>query len=99
MEDQLFQKVKNYLDITWDLSQQEIEKLSGMINRGKAALQKKIGACDFEGDTQEHTLLLCYVMYERAGALDEFWKNYSGEVIALQMERLVDRAEDQKQEV
>lgn len=84
---ELFESVKNYLDITWDMNTGEIEKLSGIIKRGKTFLEGKIGACDFTQETQEKDLLLNYCMYARAGQIDEFMKNYRQEIISLQMNR------------
>lgn len=90
---QLFDEVRNYLDITWEMSQEEKDKLNGMIQRGKAALTGKIGECDFESDTQEKTLLFNHVMYERSGALDEFWNNYRGDIISLRLRKKVQKHE------
>ena len=84
---ELFESVKNYLDITWDMNTGEIEELSGIIKRGKTFLEGKIGACDFTQETQEKGLLLDYCMYARAGQIDEFMKNYRQEIISLQMNR------------
>lgn len=85
----LFEEIKNYLDITWEMSEGETQKLTGMIARAKAAIQGRLGACDFENDGQEKTLLLNHVMYERAGALSDFWKNYRGEILSLQIRKRV----------
>lgn len=83
----LMDDVKNHLDITWEMSTREIEKLSGIIERGKAYLSGKIGQCDFESETQEKELLMNYCMYVRAGRLSDFIQNYKGEIISLQMDR------------
>lgn len=83
----LLEEVKNYLDITWEMSTGEQEKLSGMIERGKQYLSGKIGTCDFEAETREKGLLLDYCMYARAGRFPDFEKNYRSEIIALQMNR------------
>lgn len=83
----LVDEIKNYLDITWEMSAGEQEKLSGMIERGKLYLEGKIGTCDFEQNTREKTLLLDYCMYARAGRIPDFEKNYRSEIIALQMNR------------
>ena len=83
----LIDDVKNYLDITWELSVGEGKKLSGTIERGKKYLEGKIGKCDFESETPEKQLLLDYCMYVRAGQWSEFIKNYKGEIVALQMNR------------
>lgn len=96
---ELIDEVKNYLDITWDLSEEEMVKLEGMIQRGKAAIAGKIGACDFDTETQEKTLLFNHVMYERSGALDEFWNNYRGEIISLRLRKRVQKYEAEKSEV
>lgn len=44
----LLEDVKNFLDITWDMDIRERKKLSGIVERGKAYLEGKIGFCDFE---------------------------------------------------
>lgn len=83
----LIDDVKNYLDITWEMSTGENEKLSGIIERGKTYLSGKIGECDFESETMEKELLMNYCMYVRAGRLSDFMQNYKGEIISLQMDR------------
>lgn len=85
----LLEEVQNYLDMTWILSEEEEKKLSGMIERGMASIKGKIGGCDFESETQEKTLLFNYVMYERAGALADFWENYKSEIISLRLRNKV----------
>lgn len=70
----LLEDVKNFLDITWDMDIRERKKLSGIVERGKAYLEGKIGFCDFEGRTQEKELLLNYCMYARAGQVDDLFK-------------------------
>ena len=99
ISEELMQELINYLDITWELTSNEEKKLYGIANRGASTLSGKIGECDFENDTPEKALLFNYVMYERSGALDEFWKNYQPDIIALQMDRWKKNAEDQEQEV
>lgn len=81
----LLEDVKNFLDITWDMDIRERKKLSGIVERGKAYLEGKIGFCDFESETQEKELLLNYCMYARDGQVDEFIQNYKSEIISLQM--------------
>lgn len=83
----LIDEVKDYLDITWEMTAGEQKKLSGMIERGKEYLQGKIGTCDFESDTREKSLLLDYCMYARAGRIPDFQKNYRSDIIALQVKR------------
>lgn len=95
----LLEEIKNYLDITWETTPEEDAKLQGLLKRGKAALTGKIGACNFEEDTQEKTLLFVHVMYERSGALDEFWKNYRGEILSLRIRKRVEQSEIEEPEV
>lgn len=85
----LLDEVKNYLDITWDTAAEEDQKLAGMIERARASLAGKIGICDFEKETQEKALLFAHVMYDRAGALADFWQHYRGEVISLRLRNKV----------
>lgn len=90
----LLEDVKNYLDITWELTEGEEKKLHDMISRGANALEGKIGTCDFEQETQEKALLLNYVMYDRAGSLTDFWTNYKGEIISLRLRKKVQQCEE-----
>ncbi len=83
----LIDDVRNYLDITWEMDAGELQKLSGIIERGKEYLSGKIGDCDFEKETREKALLLDYCMYARAGRITDFQNNYRSEIIALQMNR------------
>ena len=94
----LLDEVKNYLDITWEMSEGESQKLAGMIERGKAAISGRLGKCDFESDTQEKSLLFNYVMYDRSGALADFWRNYKNEIPSLQIRNKV-RAYGEEQTV
>lgn len=95
----LFDDVKQYLDITWEMTQEEEKKLDGMIMRGKKSLQDKIGTCDFEQETQEKALLLNYVMYDRAGSLADFWTNYKGEITSLRLRNKVRQYEEENSDV
>ncbi len=83
----LIEDVKNYLDITWEMDAGELNKLSGIVERGKEYLTGKIGECNFEDETKEKALLLDYCMYARAGRIPDFQSNYRSEIIALQMNR------------
>lgn len=98
-EQALFNDVKQYLDITWEMTQEEEKKLDGMIMRGKKSLQAKIGNCDFEQETQEKSLLLNYVMYDRAGSLADFWMNYKGEIASLRLRNKVKQYEEENSDV
>ncbi len=84
LSEELLADVKNYLDIMFEDKAGDV-KLSGMIERGKLALSNRIGnVTDWEIDTPAKSLLLNYVMYERSGALDEFWNNYKDDILFMQ---------------
>lgn len=95
----LIEEVKNYLDITWITTEAENKKINSMIERGKAAISGKIGDCSFDDDTQEKTLLFLHIMYERSGALNEFWSNYRGEIMSLRLRKRVMAYEAEKQQI
>jgi hypothetical protein len=81
---ELLKKIKNYLDITWELDETEEEKLLGLINSGKSYLNRRAGAeIDFESDDDGLMMLKDYVRYARSNALDEFENNYLHEIISL----------------
>lgn len=99
INDKLLEEISNYLDITWEMTEKEKEKLRGIAARGASFLLGKIGDCDFDNETQEKTLLFNYVMYERAGAANEFMDNYRSEIVALQTDRWYKNADSEKQEI
>lgn len=99
VSDKLLEDISNYLDITWEMTEKEKDKLRGIIARGVSFLKGKIGECNFEKDTQEKALLLDYVMYVRAGALNEFMDNYRSEIVALQTDRWCKNADFEEQEI
>ena len=65
----LLEDVKNFLDITWDMDIRERKKLSGIVERGKAYLEGKIGFCDFEkrNTRKRAALKLLHVCKSRSG--------------------------------
>lgn len=74
----LIDEIKDYLDITWTLDEQEERKLIGIIARGKAELDKKTGAIlDYEVEDRAKDLLLEYCRFARDGMLNEFSKAYA----------------------
>lgn len=87
ISEELLQEAKSYLDITWELDAGERTKLSGILERGMAALSGRLGPCDFETNGEEKELLFCYAMYARAGAVDEFWNNYRSSIVSLQIHK------------
>lgn len=88
---ELLEAVKNYLDITW-ADEAGDKKLSGMMQRGMDALNRKGGKrFNYLEEAEPRNLLFQYVMYERSGALHEFWINYRPDIIALQISEGVNR--------
>lgn len=94
--DELLSEAKDYLDITWD-DEATDRKLRGQIRRGIAYLADKTGveksASAFQSETgndRVQGLLFCYLLYDRAGALDEFEKNYMKEINALRRKKEVE---------
>ena len=102
--DGLLKEAKEYLDITWDDDATD-GKLRGQIRRGIAYLSDKTGveksASAFSsetGDDRAQGLLFNYLLYDRAGAFDEFEKNYASEINSLrrrkEAENYAAKAED-----
>lgn len=82
----LLSKVKNYLDMTWTLAEEETEKLTGIIEQGMAYIDFVAGYTqDYTKSGQALALLKDYVRYTRSNALDEFQTNYTPEILTLQM--------------
>lgn len=84
----LLREVRDYLDITWE-DEATDRKLTGQIQRGIAYLADKTGveksASAFAEDERAQSLLLNYLLYDRAGALDQFTKNYRSEILGLKL--------------
>lgn len=96
VQKELLEDIKNYLDITWTDPEGD-QKLSGIIARGMAYINRIAGSeQDFTEEAKSRELLFDYVRYVRAGALDEYAKNYLPELLALQIDRKVERYADQQ---
>ena len=81
----LLDAAKNYLDITWVDTTNDI-KLAGILERGIKYLDRIAGAeQDYAIEGDARSLLFDYARYVRSGALDEFAGNYLHELLALQM--------------
>ncbi len=92
----LLKDVKNYIDMTWEDPESD-KKLSGIIARGMAYINRIAGSeQDFTEEAKPRELLFDYVRYVRAGALDEYAKNYLPELLALQIDRKVECYADQQ---
>lgn len=92
----LLAEAKNFLDITWD-DEAADRKLTGQIRRGIAYITSKTGveASAFEGDgvnDRAQELLFNYLLYDRAGALDQFKKNYLSDIVGLRIKWEVENA-------
>ncbi|MCQ6531146.1 head-tail connector protein [Bacillus mycoides] len=78
MKDMLLQDVKSRLRITWD---DEDAQLIKTIERGKAYLQNLCGTSfSFEQEDQVKQLLIERCRYEYNNALEDFEKNFRGEL-------------------
>jgi len=83
---ELLEDVKSYLDITWDLTDSEQSKLTGIIERGMKYLNFIAGRdLEYTKESMQRSLLFDYVRYVRSNALDELQKNYLHELLALQI--------------
>lgn len=83
----LLKDVKNYLKITWD---DEDSNLQGIIQRGQANLQELTGTTmDFELEGQPKSLLLDYCRYAYNNALEYYETNFQKEILRLQLTEAV----------
>lgn len=83
----LLKDVKNYLKITWD---DEDSNLQGIIQRGQANLQELTGTTmDFELEGQPKSLLLDYCRYSYNNALEYYETNFQKEILRLQLTEAV----------
>lgn len=84
----LLQEVKDYLKITWDDEDANIE---GIIARGKAYLDDLTGTTlDFTADGPPKSLLLDYCRYVYNNASEYFEANYQQELLRLQLQVAVE---------
>jgi hypothetical protein len=85
----LLEAAKNYLDITYEDPAGDI-KLEGILSRGISRIDSIAGAGqDYATEGEARALLFDYARYVRAGALDEFFINYRGELLALQINTII----------
>lgn len=91
LPEELLATVRNYLDITWEDSAGD-EKLTGIISRGMKYINSVAGEeCNYLSEDKPKELLLDYVRYARANALNEFQNNYLHELMSLQNQMEVKR--------
>ena len=80
----MLDSVKNYIDMTWEPTPGEVDKLAGIIRRGMSRLNELAGrTLDFNSEGKPQELLFEYVQYVRAGALADFTLNYLHDLINL----------------
>ena len=79
----LLQDARSYLDITWEDPDGD-GKLLGILARGMAYLDHTAGVeLDYSEGTNPRALLLDYVRYVRAGALQDFGLDFASELLGL----------------
>ena len=93
VSEELLAEAKNFLDITWEDADTDT-KLRGQIRRGIAYITEKTGvkASVFAGgsvDDRAQDLLFNYLLYARAGALEQFYQNYAYELNSLRRRTMV----------
>ena len=95
----LVNKVKNYLDITWE-DDKINDKIAGITNRAIRVLQSYAGkAIVIEKDSDEEQLLLDLCRYIYNNAYEDFKNNFSSELIMLRTKYQCDReSENDEQE-
>lgn len=85
LQNGLLQAAKTYLDITWTDTETDT-KLTGILERGCVYLDRIAGKPqDYSVEGEARALLFDYTRYVRAGAADEFEKNYMSALLALQI--------------
>ena len=79
----LLADAKNYLDITWQDPDGDV-KLYGILLRGMGYLNHAAGVeLDYSDGTAARALLFDYTRYVRAGALQDFGRDFSSELLGL----------------
>lgn len=90
----LLVSVKNYLHITWT-DETTDTNITGMISRGMTRLQDIAGVdIDFTIENLPRSLLFDYCRYANSHALEMFEKNFSSELISLNIKSQVDSIPD-----
>lgn len=79
---ELLELVKRQLGYKW-CDQDMINSISEQIEDGKAFLNRFALIPDFKADPYARSLLVSYVRYARAGALDDFRANYRTDLLSL----------------
>lgn len=83
----MLQEVKDYLKITWN---DENDDIQNIIDRGKNYLNDLIGVeLNFDENSQAKTLFLDYCRYAYNKALEYFEDNFQKEILRLQLKEAV----------
>ena len=83
MDKNLFQEVKDHLNITWD-EEETNRKIERIINDATSTLNWKLGSnIDYLAGGQEHNLFLNYCMYSYNNCTNEFDNNYFNEIMQI----------------
>lgn len=90
----LLSEIKAYLHITWK-DEDTDRNLMGYIKRGVSRLEKIAGSkLNFMAEELPRQLLFDYVRYANAQALEVFEKNFSSELLSLNIEASLAEAEE-----
>ena len=80
----MLEGVKDYLKITWD---DEDTQIQALIDRGEADLTELAGAeLDFESEGLARSLLFDYVRYAYNNASEHFEDNFAKQILRLQIQ-------------
>jgi hypothetical protein len=83
--------VKNYMDITWQDDATD-KKVAGIVARGQAYLDRLTGESNnYESEGSARALLFDYVRYAFAEVLEDFEKNFCGELAQLRQDAVLAR--------
>jgi hypothetical protein len=94
IETDLLATVRNYLNITW-IDEATDNNLIGYIRRGMARLQEVAGvSLDFSIESSARSLLLDYCRYANSQALEMFEKNFSSELLELNLSNQFENIEE-----
>lgn len=89
----LLADAKNYLDITWE-DQEWDKKLYGILMRGMGYLDHSAGReLDYGEGTAARALLFDYARYVRAGAFQDFGRDFASELLGLHISGEVSQSE------
>lgn len=100
--DELLMWAKNSLDVTWSDTATD-QKIVNMLQRGMSYIIRKTGVdtSAFSGELviyEAQELLYNYLLYARAGSVNEFERNYLPDITALKIRTEVKRADETEPE-